>query len=260
MRCTEIIDKLNELAPASYAAEWDNSGFQAGRRDKEIKKVYIALDATDEVIEKAVEKGADLLLTHHPLLFRAVRRVDSEDVEGRKLIRLIREDLCCFAMHTNFDVMGMADAAADEIGLKKREVLEVTYEDEIAKEGFGRIGKLSCIMTLQECAQFVRDKFDLSHVRIFGDPQAVLETAAILPGSGKSMIGAAVKKGADVLITGDIGHHEGIDANAAGLLLIDAGHYGIEKIFIPYLSEYLRRECRELEVFEDDSPEPFTTY
>lgn len=260
MLCCDVMEKLNELSPVSYAADWDNVGLLVGRREKEIKTVYIALDATDEVIEKAHEKKADLLLTHHPLIFTGLKRVNSDDVTGRRLLSLIRRDICCYAMHTNFDVMGMADAAADEISLKKREVLEVTYEDEIGKEGFGRIGKLPRIMTLAECADFVKKQFKLAHVRVFGLPDTVLETAAISPGSGKSMISSAVQKGADVLITGDIGHHEGIDANAAGLCIIDAGHFGIEKLFIPYMREYLNRECAELTVYEDDSPEPFSVY
>ncbi|NBH84587.1 Nif3-like dinuclear metal center hexameric protein [bacterium C-53] len=260
MRCVNIIEKLNELSPVSYAAEWDNVGLLVGNEEKEIKSVYIALDATDEVIDRAAECGADLLLTHHPMIFKAIKRVNETDITGRRIIRLIRGDICYYAMHTNFDVMGMADAAADEIALKDREVLEVTYKDEIGEEGFGRIGKLSHSMTLSECAEFVRESFHLSHVKVFGNPETVLKTAAILPGSGKSTIASALGKNADVLITGDIDHHEGIDAVAAGMAVIDAGHFGIEKIFVPYMRQYLERECRDLTIYEDHSPEPFLIF
>lgn len=260
MRCKDVIEKLNELSPVSYAVDWDNVGLLVGDEEREVGSIYIALDATDEVIDRAVHCGADMLLTHHPMLFKAIRRVNAKDVTGRRIIRLIREDISYYAMHTNFDIMGMADAAADEISLKKREALEVTYEDEISKEGLGRFGELPHSMTLSECAEFVRESFHLTHVKVFGNPEAVLKTAAIIPGSGKSMIEPALLKGADVLITGDIGHHEGIDANAAGLSIIDAGHFGIEKIFVPYMKQYLERECRGLSVYEDNSPEPFIIF
>ena len=258
MKCHEIIAKFEELSPPSYAADWDNVGLLIGRREKEIRKVYIALDATDEVIRNAVELQADMLLTHHPLIFSPMKKISSEHFIGRRVLRLARHDIAYYAMHTNFDVMGMADAAADEIGLKKREVLEITFEDEIANEGFGRIGKLPRIMSLSECAEYVKKCFHIEHVTVFGDPDMIVETAAICPGSGKSMIENAIAASADVFITGDIGHHDGIDANAQGLAIIDASHFGIEKIFVPYMKEFLRREFTELTVFTHHPEAPFT--
>lgn len=115
------------------------------RRDKDVETIYIALDATDEVVEDAMRVGADLLLTHHPLIFKKLSRVNTDDFIGRRIVSLIQKDISYYAMHTNFDVMGMADAAADELGLRDREVLNVTYEDEISKEGCGRVGRLQSV-------------------------------------------------------------------------------------------------------------------
>ena len=126
--------------------------------------------------------------------------------------------------------------------------VEVTYEDEIAKEGFGRVGRLPRVMTLQECADHVKKCFGIEHVTVYGDLQGMVENAAICPGSGKSMADEAVMAGADVYITGDIGHHDGIDMIARNMAVIDAGHYGIEKLFIPYMLEYLKRELPSLKV------------
>lgn len=257
MRCEMIMEKLEELSPVMYASEWDNVGLQIGRRDKEVKSIYIALDATDEVIEDAIKKGADMLLTHHPMLFSPVKKITGENFIGRRIIKLIQNDISYYAMHTNFDVMGMADAAADEIGLKHRKVLETTFEDEISKEGFGRIGKLPRIMTLRECVRLVKEKFGIDKVKVFGDLEADLEVAAISPGSGKSMIKHAIKGGAGVLITGDIDHHDGMDAVAQGLFIIDAGHFGLEQIFVPYMEEYLKRECKDVEVIAFKGNAPF---
>nr|MBQ8252335.1 Nif3-like dinuclear metal center hexameric protein [Lachnospiraceae bacterium] len=257
MRCEEVIRKLEELSPVSYAESWDNPGLLAGRKDKEIKKIYIALDATTKTIEEAVRSGADMLLTHHPLIFKGIKKVNSDDFVGRRILRLIQKDICYYAMHTNFDVMGMADAAADVLHLKKREVLEITFEDEIAKEGFGRIGKLPQIMTLDECARYVKKMFDIEWVKVFGEGDTEIETAAILPGSGKSMIGSALAKGADVLITGDIDHHDGMDALERGMAVIDAGHFGLEHIFVSYMEEYIKRELGDLDVSVQQPKSPF---
>ncbi len=257
MKCYEVMERLEELSPTMYAEDWDNVGLLVGRREKDVRKLYIALDATDEVIEEAVKLQADMLVTHHPLIFASLKKIQSDDYIGRRILRLARHDIAYYAMHTNFDIMGMADAAADEIGLKKREVLEITYEDDIAKEGIGRRGKLPHIMTLAECAEHVKKCFRLEHVKVFGDLEATVENAAISPGAGKSVVQDAVKAKADVLITGDIDHHTGIDANAQGLFIIDAGHYGIEKIFIAYIREYIQRELPEMTVYVHPLSAPY---
>lgn len=255
--CSSLIESLEQLSPLSFAENWDNVGLLAGRREKEVQKLYIALDATDEVIGEAARNGADMLLTHHPLIFSALKKVNTDDFIGRRLVKLLQNDISYYAMHTNFDVMGMADAAADEIRLKERQVLDITYEDEIAKEGIGRYGKLPQVMTLEECASYIKEVFHLESVKIYGEPGNAIECAAISPGSGKSMIKPAIAAGAEVLITGDIEHHEGLDAMAQGLMIIDAGHYGIEKIFVPYMMEYIKREFPQLEVVAAKEKNPF---
>lgn len=259
MRCSEIIEKLEALSPESFAEEWDNVGLLAGRRDKEVHTIYIALDATDEVIKEAVRLGADLLLTHHPLIFKKMSRITTEDFIGRRLVELLRKDISYFAMHTNFDVMGMADAAADYLELQDRQVLNVTYENEktCAQEGLGRVGRLGKPMRVAELAAFVKLKFQVSNVRLYGNLEDIVEMAAVMPGSGGSFIRDGINAGADVMITGDIDHHEGIDAVAQGLTVIDAGHYGIEKLFIPYMAAFIKRELPQLTVYTAEIKEPF---
>lgn len=259
MKCSEIIERLETLSPGIYAEDWDNIGLLAGRRDREVGTVYIALDATDEVIEDAVRVGADMLLTHHPLIFKKLSRVNTDDFIGRRVYELIRNDISYYAMHTNFDVMGMADAAADELGLKDRTVLNVTFEDEISKEGCGRVGRLQEHMSVESLAELVKKSFHVPNVRVFGDLGDIVEVAAVMPGSGGSYIRDAINAGADVMITGDIDHHEGIDAVAQGLSIIDAGHYGIEKLFIPYMEEFIKREFPGLKVYKAEFCEPFVT-
>jgi len=256
MRCSEVIAKLEELAPPSYAAEWDNPGLLVGRRDKNVSKVYIALDATDAAIAKAIEYDCDMLITHHPLIFKPVKSVCDDDFTGRRIMRLIRHDISYFAMHTNFDVMGMADAAADDLKLLKRSVLEVTYEDDISKEGYGRVGFLSHEMSLRECAEYVKKVFNLDAVKVFGDLEMPVKKVAISPGGGGSILKSALASEADVFVSGDIDYNPGIDAVAQGLAIIDAGHFGTEKLFMPYIKDYIQRELPTLGVATHESAKP----
>ena len=257
MECKKVIELLEKQSPKSYACDWDNVGLLVGREDKEIQKIYIALDATDEAIEEAIANGADMLLTHHPMIFKGMKRVTQEDFIGRRIIRLIQNDISYYAMHTNFDVMGMADLAADYLGISDTRVLEITSVSETGEEGIGRYGSLKKEMTVRECCEEVKQAFSLENVKVFGDLERKVKTAAISPGSGKSVISNALQAGVDVLITGDIDHHEGIDAVAQNMTVIDAGHYGVEHIFIPYMEQYLKREAKELEIAVQPLTFPF---
>lgn len=257
MECKKVIELLEKQSPKSYACDWDNVGLLVGREDKEIQKIYIALDATDEAIEEAIANGADMLLTHHPMIFKGMKRVTQEDFIGRRIIRLIQNDISYYAMHTNFDVMGMADLAADYLGISDTRVLEITSVSETGEEGIGRYGSLKKEMTVRECCEEVKQAFSLENVKVFGNLERKVKTAAISPGSGRSVISNALQAGVDVLITGDIDHHEGIDAVAQKLTVIDAGHYGVEHIFIPYMEQYLKREAKELEIAVQPLTFPF---
>ena len=257
MECKKVIEILEKQSPKSYACDWDNVGLLVGREDKEIQKIYIALDATDEAIEEAIANGADMLWTHHPMIFKGMKRVTQEDFIGRRIIRLIQNDISYYAMHTNFDVMGMADSAADYLGISDTRVLEITSVSETGEEGIGRYGSLKKEMTVRECCEEVKQAFSLENVKVFGNLERKVKTAAISPGSGRSVISNALQAGVDVLITGDIDHHEGIDAVAQKLTVIDAGHYGVEHIFIPYMEQYLKREAKELEIAVQPLTFPF---
>lgn len=254
----DLIAQLDEFCPPYFAENWDNPGLQAGRTDKDIKTVYIALDATTEVIDDAVRVGADLIVTHHPLLFHGISHVTDTDFIGKRIVKLLHNDIALFSMHTNFDVSAMAAEAAEKLHLLEPDVLEVTYKDSISHEGLGRIGELPEHMSLQECAVYVKETFSIPHVRYYGDPETPIVVTAILPGSGKDEIDLALEKGADVMITGDITHHVGIDAVEKGIAVIDAGHYGVEKLFIPYMKEYLQRENPSLFVVTAKEKEPFS--
>lgn len=246
MKCTELMECLEKLAPLSYACSWDNPGLLAGRGEKEISKILIALDATDEAVDMAEREGCDLLLTHHPLIFNPIKKVSDQDMTGRRLVRLIRADINCYSMHTNFDIAPgcMADLAGDMLGLANRVPLEKTGTDERTGKsyGIGLCGDLERDMDLKELALTVKERFGLPFVNVYGAGQCtgMVRKISICPGSGRGMAGRALALGARVLITGDIGHHEGIDAAAENLAVMDAGHYGLEHIFTDFMERYIR--------------------
>lgn len=257
MKCAEIIKIIEKTYPVTAAEEWDNVGLLAGRDDKEVHKIYIALDATDEVIDEAVRCGADMLVTHHPLIFGGLKRVTNRNFIENRVLRLLQNDISYYAMHTNYDVKRMADLACEKLAFGQTQVLEATGADEAGnEEGIGKIASIAPVTLEALCAQ-VKEAFGLESVKVFGDSSATVSRAAICPGSGKSVIKEALKKGADVFITGDIGHHEGIDAVAQGLSIIDAGHYGIEHIFIEDMRRFLEEHTPETEVQTAGITHPF---
>lgn len=259
MTARELIQKIEAKFPLEAAASWDNPGLQAGRRNKEIKKVYVALDATEEVITDAAAWGADMIVTHHPMTMDGVRSVTSDTLKGRKYLRLISRDICCYAAHTNYDILEMADVAGSMMKLQKAEILDVTGIDKFTGEyiGFGRVGSLVRPVTLRECGELIKTIFRVDSVKIFGDLDQVIQRIAISPGSGKSMIAPALAAKAQVLVTGDIGHHEGIDAVDEKLAIIDAGHYGLEHIFIDHMASFIQSENKELEMKKAQTGSPF---
>ena len=256
MKLEHIIEEIERVYPVASAMEWDNPGLQAGRRDKEVKKIYVALDATDTVIEQAAAAGADLLLTHHPLIFGGIKKVTDENLTGRRIVRLLEEGICCYSMHTNYDVLRMADLAGERMGLENPEVLEVTEPGETPR-GIGKTGTLKEPVTLEAYGRKIKEIFQLSEIRVFGDPNASVKKVAVCPGSGKSVIEEALEKQADVLVTGDIGHHEGIDAYARGMAIIDAGHYGLEHIFTGDMARFCREYFQEVETVPAPVSHPF---
>lgn len=258
MWCQDIIEALEKHSPACYAENWDNVGLLAGRRDKKVEKVLVAVDATDEVVRQAVESKVDLLITHHPLIFKGQKRVTMDDMVGRRLMSLIQADISYYAMHTNFDIMGMAQLSADKLQLIKQSVLEVTaVDDKGREEGIGRKGILPKCMTLKEFAEYVKKSYDLEYVIVSGDKEMSVQSVAVSTGSGKHAIPVALEAGVQVLVTGDVDHHSAIDAVADGLAIIDAGHYGTEKMFVPYVKQYLQKEFESICIEEAREKSPF---
>lgn len=253
----EIIAQLQAAAPEELAQEWDNVGLLVGDDAQEIGGIYIALDADEAAIAEAKAAGAELLLTHHPLIFSPLKKINRDSFTGARIVELLQSHMCCYAMHTNFDASHMGRLAAERIGLSVEAPLADLMVRDGMEYGIGVVGELDGACTLHALGKLVKERFDARSVRLFGDPEGKVRRIAICPGSGKSTIGDAVLAGADVLLTGDIDHHSGIDAVAQGLSIIDAGHYGLEHIFTGFMEQYLRKRLAGVRIAVQPHREPF---
>lgn len=246
MRVNELTSWLEAQFPAKVAEDWDNVGLLTGDDENQVNHVFLALDLTEEVLEEAIEAGADMIVTHHPMIFSGIKKINNHSFTGRKIISLVRHGISYYAMHTNYDILGMADLSARYLELTDTKVLSVTGEKEGEPIGFGRVGNLPCEMTLKEYALLVKKNLKLSDVKVYGELGQMVKTAAVCTGSGKSMIQDVLAAEADVYVTGDIDHHTGIDTVAQGLAIIDAGHYGTEYIFMEDMKKRLEKAFPEL--------------
>ncbi len=242
MKCAQIIEALEMLSPREYACDWDNVGLLVGRRDKEVKKIMIALDATHEVIKRAVAEKTDMLITHHPMIFSAIKQVNDDNFITEKVLMLAENGISYYAMHTNFDIVGgMAQLACGPQYMNLSETAPISCEPG-QTQGLGRYGRLPIPMTAMQVAEQVKKCFGIPFVMLYQSPELtdkVYDRIAVLPGSGKSEMKKVVRDGYELYLTGDYTHHEGIDAMDMGLTVLDATHYGLEHIFIHFIKDYL---------------------
>lgn len=256
MKCRDITEQLEKLSPKNYACDWDNVGLLVGRKDKEIHRIMVALDASREVIELALKENIDMLITHHPLIFSAIKQVNEENFVTEKVLTLAEHGICYYAMHTNFDVAGgMAELAAGEKFLNLSDMSPIE-EGEEPGIGLGRYGVLPNPMTAEQAAEYVKEKFHIPFIMVYQSKEnrdKVYDRIAVMPGSGKSEMKQVAKNGYELYLTGDFGHHEGLDAMDMGLTVLDATHYGLEHIFIEYISTFIKKNCAGVEVVEADT-------
>lgn len=228
---SNILSVLEELAPVGYAEEWDNPGLQVGRLSQVIHKIFISLDPTLEALKAASEVNAQLLLTHHPLLFKPLYHLDLTTAPGKVILEAMNAGIAIVAAHTNLDVArgGINDMLARVFAF--RDVTPLQERSDLGDHGvgLGRIGLLPQSEGLGEIAEKVKAVFGLRTVKVVGKDDHLINRAAVVGGSGGGFVSTAAKAGAELLITGDIGHHHALEAVALNLALIDAGHFHTEK-------------------------------
>lgn len=242
-KCKDVIEFIEKLAPVSLAEEWDNVGLMVGNANMPLKKVLLALDIDDKVIDEAIKKEADIIITHHPFIFESIKNVTSETATGRRTIKLIKNDIAVYSAHTNLDIAkrGTNGVLAEILGLKNIGPLIEYGEDSL-----GRTGELEKEMSFIDFAEYIKKKIGLKNITITGDKNKIIRKAGLCTGqaAGKEYMLTAKEKGCDVYITGDLRYHEAQFANNIDLCAADITHYGGEVLVIPFLCRYLNK-CAE---------------
>ena len=235
MKISGLLNHIASFAPFSLAEDWDNSGFLAGSRNDEITKIAVSLDAVEKAVNEAHNLGCNVLVTHHPLIFRAVKKVTDDTEQGRTLIAALRLGVNIIAAHTNWDKAcgGVNDTLSGLIGLNDIEPLD----------DFGICGVLNEAMTLPNFAEHVKTSWGLSHVDIYtSKPDTEIMKVSVCGGSGAEFWRSAKFNGSDIYVTADMKYHEISDAVNEGLTIALCEHGEMERASIPALASKIS-EC-----------------
>ncbi|EGQ27673.1 MULTISPECIES: Nif3-like dinuclear metal center hexameric protein [Sporosarcina] len=346
----QIIEVFEKWSPKKLAFEGDPIGLHIGQLNRHVNKVLVTLDVNEQVIDEAIEQEANLIIAHHPPIFRPLKTIWTDTPQGKMIEKCIKHDIAVYAAHTNLDIAkgGVNDMLADRLGITDTEPIEETSSEHLVKlavfcpqtdadqlrkelaaagagaigdyvgcsfsshgigrftpvdganptigevgeptsvdeerievvfpeslqpkvikalfaahpyeepafdlfkmqqkinvHGIGRVGRMSEEMTLKQFAEHVKNAFKVPALRFVGDPETSIRKVAVLGGDGNKYITAAKRKGADVLVTGDLYYHVAQDAQSLGLAVVDPGH-NIEKIMIEGVARNLSKLCNEM--------------
>lgn len=262
MKCQRIMGILERLAPKRLAENWDNPGLQVGSPEQEVKKILICLDVSQQVVEMAVKKGADMIVSHHPvMIFKGLMNIRTDSYDGKMLQELLCHNIAVYSAHTNLDIArgGCNDILANLCGLERIEGFVPSEADE--SESMGRIGYVREPVGVEEYARVVCKNLGAGHVRLIKGGPELVRKVALCSGAGADLMGKAAFKGADMFITGDMKYHEAQQATKLGINVIDAGHFATEFPVVRGLAEYLRMETAkakdQVEIIEDDVSQDF---
>lgn len=252
MKLKEIMEKLDKLCPFATQEDFDNSGLQVGALDKECGSILLAFDFTEAVLEEAIKRGTDLIITHHPFLFTPLKSIRTDHWKGKQVFRLIREDIALAALHTNLDKepqFGVSIVLGHRLGLKKATILLPEVYPEIGDEvGFGCIGDLEQPMAYGDFLNFVKETLQRPTMKYVGDETKTVQRIAVSGGSCAEFMEDAQTQGADVFICGDLKYHDAQRAQENGMCLVDASHFGTEVWALEAFQETLRKEFPSLSV------------
>lgn len=249
MTVWDVYEFIDEISPFSLQSSWDNSGLCVGSMGREASRIMVALDCTVEVAREAVQNGCGLIVTHHPVIFRGIKKLDLESVVGV----LASAGCSVISVHTNFDSAVMNDILCEKLGLEKVSTLAL-------EEGapFGCVCECE-EMTASGLAQKIKSSLGCGALR-YNDTGAAIKRVAVCSGSGGSFLSQVIENGCEAFITGDVKHDVFIDANNAGLTVFDAGHFHTENIFCKYMKDRLSQKFKQAEISVAKSNKDILTY
>ena len=258
----DIIKEMERIAPPFLKESYDNVGLMVGENDKEVKRVLLALDCTKDVIEEAKNNNIDMIITHHPLLFRKPSKIVKEDLQGYKIIELIKNDISLYSSHTNLDSVrgGINEEIVNILGFENSKIMEKSTIKGFEDCGIGRIVSLEKEISIEELINLVKEKLGINNLRAAVGKKNI-KKIAIINGSGQDYFGYAAKLGADCIITGDTTYHFVSDYKEMGYSIIDAGHFNTEWIVFLKVMKKIEDKFNDIEFIHSiSSVDPYTFY
>jgi dinuclear metal center YbgI/SA1388 family protein len=248
---------LESFAPPQLAEEWDNVGLLVGEHDQPVQRVMTCLTLTGGTVTEAVRERAELVVTHHPLPFKPLKRITGETTTGRALLELIRGGVAVYSPHTAFD--SAADGINQHLALKLGlvDIKPLVPARTVVELGAGRHGRLLASSSLADFAAQVKQSLGIAHVQVVGQLNKPVQRVAVGCGSAGTFLEAARVAGCDLLVTGETNLHTCYEARAQRLSLILAGHYATERFHLDYLASVLQKQFAALKVWssrEEEDP------
>lgn len=252
MTVQQVLDWLNALTPFESAESFDNVGLLMGDAGAEVHTVLFGMDVTEELAREAASAGAELIVTHHPFIFHALKRIDYTGPQGRALCLLARQRVSVIAAHTNWDKApgGVSDALAQALGLS----------DIVRADDYLRIGELPSPLSPDAFAGLIANRLHI-HARQYGAPSASLSRVAVAGGAYGEGYALAASMGAQAFVVGEIRHHELLDACARGLAVYDAGHFptelpGVKALYERFLADMVQTDKSVRAMLHATAPYP----
>lgn len=239
-----ICQYLSEFAPNRLAESWDNTGLLLGDREKEVHKVMTCLTVTPQSTAEAVREQVDIIVSHHPMMFRPINKITRDSVQGSMLIDLLRSDIAVYSPHTAFDSTrsGINESICAKLEIENAKPLQEIEAAQDESIGAGRIGELKNAMNQSEFSDWVKQKFGLDSIRTAGQASGLIKRVAVACGSGGTFMGAAHKLGADAFVTGEATFHTCLEAEANQIAMCLVGHFASERFAVEELAQRLQGE------------------
>ena len=247
LRVNDIAQAIEQVAPLRWQENYDNAGLQVGDPEAMVTGVLLCTDVTSAVIDEAVRRGYNLIMSHHPLIFHGLKKLAGRDEVERMVAHAIKHDINIYSAHTNMDnaPAGVSHHMADKLDLSDLEVLEA-HDDDGVTIGSGVIGSVTP-MPIRDFLWHVKETFDVRAVRYSGDISGMVIRVAVCGGAGAFLIDRARQAGAQVYITGDVKYHEFFKADE-GIVIADIGHYESEQYTTELFRDIIGKNCPDLPV------------
>lgn len=252
VKVAEISGAIEEFAPKSLQENYDNAGLQVGDPQAGVTAVLVCLDVTEEVLKEAKERECNLVVSHHPLIFRGLKSLTGADTTQRLVIEALKDNIAVYSAHTNLDSTwdGVSHEIARKLDVKDPEVLEPQTGN--PKAGLGVIGNIKPLPKI-EFLRKVKETFKVTALKYSAQsPMLVVRRVAVCGGAGASLITSAIQAGADIIVTGDVKYHD-FTSFGSEIIIADIGHYESELCSREILARIIREKFKDIPVYLSDS-------